>query len=149
MIQEVLRRAWIVIPAYRESEVMGGVVEQLRGICSNIVVVDDGSKDETGSAALAGGAIVLTHIVNLGQGAALQTGIEFALQQGAEYIFTFDADGQHAPDRSRFWRKPCAPPAPALCLVRAGSVAPRQCPACGGRCCGWPLFSPAITPGWA
>jgi polyprenyl-phospho-N-acetylgalactosaminyl synthase len=60
-------------------------------------VVDDGSNDETGREARAGGATVLTHVVNLGQGAALQTGIEFALRQGADYIFTFDADGQHDP----------------------------------------------------
>ncbi len=89
--------AWVVIPAYRESRVLRGVVEQLRGICPHIVVVDDGSNDETGSEARAGGATVLTHVVNLGQGAALQTGIEFALLQGADYIFTFDADGQHDP----------------------------------------------------
>jgi len=78
--------------------VIRGVIAQLREICPRIVVVDDGSTDETGLEARAGGATVLTHIVNLGQGAALQTGIEFALLQGAEYIFTFDADGQHAPE---------------------------------------------------
>jgi glycosyltransferase involved in cell wall biosynthesis len=86
---------WVVIPAYREARVVRGVVEQVHGICPRIVVVDDGSNDETGAEALAGGATVLTHIVNLGQGAALQTGIDFALLRGADYIFTFDADGQH------------------------------------------------------
>jgi glycosyltransferase involved in cell wall biosynthesis len=95
---EILERAWIVVPAYCESRVLRGVIEQVHGICPHIVVVDDGSKDETGLDALAGGATVLTHVVNLGQGAALRTGIEFALLQGAEYIFTFDADGQHAPE---------------------------------------------------
>lgn len=62
------------------------------------MVVDDGSGDATGSEAQAGGATVLTHVANVGQGAALQTGIEFALLQGADYIFTFDADGQHDPE---------------------------------------------------
>jgi len=95
---EILERAWIVIPAYREAHVLREVVERLHGICPRIVVVDDGSHDETGLEAHAGGATVLTHIVNLGQGAALQTGIEFALLKGADYIFTFDADGQHAPE---------------------------------------------------
>jgi glycosyltransferase involved in cell wall biosynthesis len=95
-MREILGCAWVVIPAYRESQVLPGVVGQLRAIVSNIVVVDDGSNDDTGQIALAGGATVLTHIVNLGQGAALQTGITYALQQGAEYIYTFDADGQHA-----------------------------------------------------
>jgi glycosyltransferase involved in cell wall biosynthesis len=97
-MQEILERAWIVIPAYRESRVLRGVIERLHAICPRIVVVDDGSGDETGRAARAGGATVLTHVVNLGQGAALQTGIEFALLQGADYIFTFDADGQHVPE---------------------------------------------------
>ena len=95
---EVPERAWVVIPAYRESRVVRAVVEQLHGICPRIVVVDDGSKDETGPEARASGATVLTHVVNLGQGAALQTGIDFALLQGADYIFTFDADGQHDPE---------------------------------------------------
>ena len=95
---EVLPGAWIVIPAYRESAVLRNVVSELHAICSQIIVVDDGSGDSTGLEACAGGATVLTHVVNLGQGAALQTGIDFALRQGAEYIFTFDADGQHTPE---------------------------------------------------
>jgi glycosyltransferase involved in cell wall biosynthesis len=94
---EIPERAWVVIPAYREASVIRCVIEQLREICPRIVVVDDGSNDDTGLEAQTGGATVLTHAVNLGQGAALQTGIEFALLQGAEYIFTFDADGQHDP----------------------------------------------------
>jgi len=97
-VQDILSRAWVVIPAFREATVLGGVVARLRGVCQCVVVVDDGSRDDTGEAALAAGATVLTHVVNLGQGAALQTGIEYALRQGADYIFTFDADGQHSPD---------------------------------------------------
>jgi glycosyltransferase involved in cell wall biosynthesis len=97
-MRELPERAWVVVPAYCESRVIRGVIAQLREICPRIVVVDDGSTDETGPEALTGGATVLTHSVNLGQGAALQTGIEFALLQGADYIFTFDADGQHAPE---------------------------------------------------
>jgi glycosyltransferase involved in cell wall biosynthesis len=62
-----------------------------------VVVVDDGSSDATGQIALSAGATVITHPVNLGQGAALQTGIKFALQQGAAFVVTFDADGQHRP----------------------------------------------------
>ncbi len=59
------------------------------------VVVDDGSTDATGDVAARAGACVVTHPVNLGQGAALQTGLDFALAQGADVIVTFDADGQH------------------------------------------------------
>ena len=94
----ILTHAWVIVPAFREAAVIRHVIEELKAVCTSIVVVDDGSGDETGSEALAGGAIVLTHVVNLGQGAALQTGIDFALQQGAEYVFTFDADGQHLPE---------------------------------------------------
>ncbi len=59
------------------------------------MVVDDGSADATAEQAAAAGAEVVRHPFNLGQGAALQTGIEFALAQGARFVVTFDADGQH------------------------------------------------------
>lgn len=97
-VREILQSAWIVIPAWREAKVVRGVVERLRTICPRVVVVDDGSPDDTGREALAGGAVLLKHTVNLGQGASLQTGIDFALLEGAPYIFTFDADGQHDPE---------------------------------------------------
>ena len=85
----------IVIAAYNESRMIGAVVAELRAAGYPVVVVDDGSADGTASAAGAAGATVVRHPINLGQGAALQTGIEFALEQGAETIVTFDADGQH------------------------------------------------------
>ena len=97
-MSEILKNAWVVVPAYQESKVVRGVVEQVRRWVPRIVVVDDGSKDKTAEEALAAGATVLRHVVNLGQGAALKTGIAYALSQGAEYVFTFDADGQHAPE---------------------------------------------------
>lgn len=86
---------WVVIPAYNEGTVVAAVVHGLRKIYPNIVVVDDRSFDDTGALARSEGAIVLRHPINLGQGAALQTGISYALNRGAEYIVTFDADGQH------------------------------------------------------
>jgi glycosyltransferase involved in cell wall biosynthesis len=61
----------------------------------NIVVIDDGSKDETARHAKDAGAFVIRHPINLGQGAALQTGIDFAIINDAKVIVTFDADGQH------------------------------------------------------
>jgi len=61
----------------------------------NIVVVDDGSSDTTATLACEAGATVICHPINLGQGAAIQTGIDFALMSGADIIVTFDADGQH------------------------------------------------------
>ncbi len=89
---------WVVIAAYNEA---GRIGSTLRGLLDhgyqNVVVVDDGSRDATATDALASPVWVLRHTINLGQGAALQTGIRFAVQQGAEYVVTFDADGQHDP----------------------------------------------------
>jgi len=86
---------WVVVPAYNEARVVAGVVAELKPDAHRIVVVDDGSSDSTAEMAAECGAVVLRHPINLGQGAALQTGIEFALARGAELIVTFDADGQH------------------------------------------------------
>jgi len=88
---------WIVVAAFNEATVLGPIVSDLMRRTYRVVVVDDGSSDATGQIALSAGATVITHPVNLGQGAALQTGIKFALQQGAAYVVTFDADGQHRP----------------------------------------------------
>ncbi|HVR46041.1 MAG TPA: glycosyltransferase family 2 protein [Candidatus Binatia bacterium] len=93
-----MANVWVVVPAYKETATIVTVVASLRAEgYEQICVVDDGSRDDTGALALAAGAHVLHHLVNLGQGAALQTGITYALVQGAEYVCTFDADGQHAP----------------------------------------------------
>jgi glycosyltransferase involved in cell wall biosynthesis len=91
-----MEKVFIVIAAYNEGHSVPKVIADLKKAgYANIVVVDDGSKDSTADAALKTGAIVLQHVVNRGQGAALQTGIDFALRQGADIIVTFDADGQH------------------------------------------------------
>ncbi len=87
---------WIVVPAFNEASVIGDVVADLRAEFSHVVVVDDGSRDDTAAVALRAGAHVVPHPVNLGQGAALQTGVEYArTRPGAEVFATFDADGQH------------------------------------------------------
>jgi polyprenyl-phospho-N-acetylgalactosaminyl synthase len=87
---------WVVVPAYREAAVIRRTISQLRQHFTNVVVVDDGSPDATASEALAAGAVVISHPVNLGQGAALQSGLEYALRRGARFLATFDADGQHS-----------------------------------------------------
>jgi glycosyltransferase involved in cell wall biosynthesis len=92
------KRVAIVIAAYNEGSVIADVVRDALRLFPLIVVVDDGSPDDTGAAALLGGAVVLRHPINLGQGAALQTGIEYALGQDVDFVVTFDADGQHRPE---------------------------------------------------
>ena len=74
---------------------IGRVVSELRRAGYRTVVVDDGSADATGPISAAAGAHVVTHPLNLGQGAALKTGMDYALSRGAEVLVTFDADGQH------------------------------------------------------
>ena len=90
------RDVWIVIPAYNEASVIADVVADVRAVFPNVVCVDDGGRDDTGDRAFAAGAHVVRHPVNLGQGAAIQTGVEYARSRpGAEVFATFDADGQH------------------------------------------------------
>jgi glycosyltransferase involved in cell wall biosynthesis len=91
-------RIWVVVPAFHEAPVIRRIVTELRARFPDVVVVDDGSQDMTAPEALAAGAVVVRHAINLGQGAALQTGIRYALARDAQYIATFDADGQHHVD---------------------------------------------------
>jgi len=86
----------VVIPMFNEGSVIADVLKELSGRFRLLVCVDDGSQDESVSRATAAGATVVRHPVNLGQGAALQTGIRRALQDPTiTHIVTFDADGQH------------------------------------------------------
>jgi glycosyltransferase involved in cell wall biosynthesis len=89
------RSVWIVIAAYNEATVIAAVIGDLNTAGYRVAVVDDGSSDATASVAADAGAVVVRHPINLGQGAGLQTGIEFALLAGADIIVTFDGDGQH------------------------------------------------------
>lgn len=88
-------RIFIVVPAFDEAQSVGQVVREIRHTYENVVVVDDGSEDLTAEVSREAGATVLVHLINRGQGAALKTGIDYALGNGAEIIVTFDSDGQH------------------------------------------------------
>ncbi len=89
-------KIWIVIAAFNEEKSIGRVIDVLKKQgYKNIVVTDDGSRDKTCAVAKAHGSYALKHCINRGQGAALQTGIDFALSKGADIVVTFDADGQH------------------------------------------------------
>ena len=89
----------MLIPAYREGNRIAAVVQETRDYCptAEIVVIDDGSDDETADAAAAAGATVLEHVHNQGKGAALVTGFNHARETGADLVITLDGDGQHAP----------------------------------------------------
>lgn len=89
------RDVWVVIPLYNEASVITGVIHDLLSVFPNVVCIDDGSSDGGGELAHSAGARIVTHPINLGQGAALQTGFEYALERNARYVVTFDADGQH------------------------------------------------------
>jgi hypothetical protein len=95
-------RIAILIPAYDEADNVGSVLERLPGeVCgapTAVLVVDDGSRDGTGEAARAHGAIVARHAVNRGGGAALRTGYRLLSESGARIVVTIDADGQHLPE---------------------------------------------------
>lgn len=86
----------VVVPMFNEATTIGAVVSDLRRHFKHVLCVDDGSRDDSSAIARAAGATVVRHGVNLGQGAALQTGFDYALRQSsAQFCVTFDADGQH------------------------------------------------------
>lgn len=91
--------AAFVMPVFNEGEVIAAVIKEVLEHCPHVVCVNDGSTDNSGEQIIAAGAYLVDHPVNMGQGAALQTGIEFArLLPGVRRFVTFDADGQHRVD---------------------------------------------------
>jgi len=97
-------RVCIIIPAYNEGKVIRGVITDLKRTLRGknhsftVVVVDDGSKDNTAAEAKGAGAEVVRHILNTGQGGASATGLSYAEQNGFDLAATMDADGQHDPE---------------------------------------------------
>jgi len=89
----------LVIPAFNEARSIGDVVDRVHrtGLDLDVLVVNDGSRDETARLAAEHGASVVSHPFNLGYGAALQTGYKYAVRQGYDYVVQMDADGQHDP----------------------------------------------------
>jgi Glycosyl transferase family 2 len=100
----------VVIPAYNEAESVGDVVRQIpREVCgeqTSVLVVDDGSRDDTSEAAAKEGAIVARHVINRGGGAAVRTGYRLMAESGALVVVTLDADGQHLPSEMERLVKP-------------------------------------------
>ena len=92
-----LNKVCILIPAYNAGKTLGSVLEKVRPLRMDTIVVNDGSEDETKRVALEYGALLLEHPSNLGKGAALRTGFNYVLAKGYRVVITLDADGQHNP----------------------------------------------------
>src|SRR3989338_8747027 len=90
-------KVYAIIPGYNEAARIGSVIKEVAKYADEVIAVDDGSSDGTGSVAKEAGATVLRHVINCGKGAALKTGCEYAVSNGADAIVAIDADGQHNP----------------------------------------------------
>ena len=88
---------FVVIPAHNEKSHIASVIAGVMKTTKNIIIVDDGSSDDTYTEAQKSGKTVLKHVINLGKGAAMKTGAEMAIKLGAEAIIFIDSDGQHKP----------------------------------------------------
>jgi hypothetical protein len=103
-------RIAILVPAYNEVENIGHVLDRMPnevcGMATAVLVVDDGSRDGTGDVAAEHGAAVARHVINRGGGAALRTGYRLMVESGAEIVVTLDADGQHLPSEMERLVKP-------------------------------------------
>ncbi len=100
--EKILRRLLVVIPAFNEESALGGLLAEIRVSLPGvpILVVSDGSKDDTAAVARAGGAAVLDLPHNLGVGGAMQAGFQFAVRHGFQYVLRVDGDGQHPPSEA-------------------------------------------------
>jgi len=87
----------VIIPAFDAAETIGGLVRAVRAQRFDVVVVDDGSRDATARVASEQGAVVISHLRNVGKGLALRAGFRYALQHGYRGVVTLDSDGQHDP----------------------------------------------------
>jgi len=100
----------VVIPAYNETDSVATVIEQIPeqvcGVATSTLVVDDGSRDSTSDVAAKAGAVVARHVINRGGGAALRTGYRLMAESGAKIVVTLDADGQHLPSEMERLVKP-------------------------------------------
>lgn len=92
-----MNRVLVISSAYNEAENLPGVVASVTSQCP-MIIVDDGSSDETAAIARQNGAQVISHIYNLGQGYAFLTGMKAALARDVDYIIYMDSDGQHSPE---------------------------------------------------
>lgn len=91
-------RYCVVIPALNTAATLGALVHRVKLLGFDVIVVDDGSRDQTAAVASGQGALVISHLRNKGKGRALRTAFEYALRSGYEGVITMDSDGQHDPE---------------------------------------------------
>lgn len=97
LLATMKKKIFAVIAAYNEEKHTDKVIRETKKYIDNVILVDDGSKDKTAEKARKSKAIVLRHVVNLGKGAALKTGCDYAVKNKADIIVLIDADAQHDP----------------------------------------------------
>ena len=85
----------VLLPAYNEEKTIGGLVRDIRRHVSDVIVVDDGSADDTAAEAAEAGAVVISNEKNMGKGASLRRGFEYITRQDCDAVITMDADRQH------------------------------------------------------
>jgi glycosyltransferase involved in cell wall biosynthesis len=106
ILGEVIMRTCVIIPTYNESKAIAGLVTQIIKFGLEVVVIDDGSGDNTAELAKDSGAKVLRNLTNMGKGASLIKGYNFAVSQGFDAVISMDGDGQHScDDLAAFLRK--------------------------------------------
>jgi glycosyltransferase involved in cell wall biosynthesis len=88
----------VIIPTYNESRAIANLINQITKLGLEVIIIDDGSADDTVKIATACGAKVLTNQRNMGKGASLIKGYNFALARGFDAVISMDGDGQHSPD---------------------------------------------------
>ena len=101
--RSAIMKTCVIIPTYNESKAIGGIIKQVRGQGLEVIVVDDGSTDDTSAISEASGARVLRNDSNQGKGASLIRGFDYALNNGFDSVITMDGDGQHQPQDLPFF----------------------------------------------
>lgn len=103
----IMPRGLIIIPAYNEEKNIGKVLEKINNLIldMDVLVVNDGSRDNTRRVVLESGGYVISHPFNQGYGAALQTGFKYAKEKNYDYVIQFDADGQHSPEELYYMKE--------------------------------------------
>ena len=117
-------RACAIIPAYNAAKSLAPLLERMRPLGLDVVVINDGSTDDTAAVAARAGTLVITHLRNRGKGAALRTGFAYALQSGYEAVVTLDSDGQHDPSEIPKLLEAAAKPDGAMVVGRRVFDAP-------------------------